>query len=73
MNSITLSKTKYIQLQRQAQAYQKFIAKFFEFVIKDPVGEVMQDFQETNLYTNEFLKDLETGLRKSSYVKKYGD
>lgn len=72
MMTITLPKTEYRRLQRQAQAYRRTAAKFFELFIKDPVEEVVEDFRQTNLYTNAFLKNLESGLRKSSYAKRYG-
>ena len=35
-----------------------------------PVGRVVADFRKTGLYDEDFLSDLETGLRKSSYAKK---
>lgn len=34
------------------------------------IKKVVADFKATNLYTKEFLTDLEDGLHKSSYVKK---
>ena len=34
-------------------------------------GEVVADFRVADLYTDEFITDLEDGLRKSSYAKKY--
>lgn len=73
MAQVTLPETEYEQLKKQAQAYRKFAAKFFELVIRDPIEEVVEDFRKTNLYTEEFLKDLESGLRKSSYLKRYGN
>lgn len=73
MVTVTLSKTEYEQLKKQAEAYRKFAAKFFELVIRDPIAEVMEDFRRTNLYTEEFLTDLEDGLRKSSYAQRYGN
>jgi len=71
MTQVTLPKIEYEQLKRQAQAYRRFAAKFFEMVIQDPIEEVVEDFRKTNLYTEEFLKDLGSGLRKSSYLKRY--
>jgi len=71
MTNITLTKTKYQQLTRQAEAYRKFTSVLFQSLIQDPVSGVVKSFRETNLYTKSFLKDLESGLRKSSYVKKY--
>ncbi|MFH1225951.1 MAG: hypothetical protein V1684_01525 [bacterium] len=35
------------------------------------INKVVADFKATNLYTKEFLTDLEDGLHKSSYAKKY--
>ncbi|MEK7102659.1 MAG: hypothetical protein AAB912_03460 [Patescibacteria group bacterium] len=72
MSTVTLPKTEYVRLQRQAQAYRKTAARFFELFLRDPIKEVVEDFQKTNLYTSAFLKDLESGLRKSSYTKRYG-
>ncbi len=72
MTTVTLPKTEYKQLKQQAEAYRKFAARFFEAVLQDPVGEVVEDFRNTNLYSKGFLKNLEKGLRRSSYAKKYG-
>lgn len=69
--TITLPKTKYIQLKKQADAYKRFTAHFFEFILQDPINKVIEDFRQTNLYTEEFLLDLEQGLRKSSFAKRH--
>ncbi|MDP3948831.1 MAG: hypothetical protein Q8Q17_02690 [bacterium] len=69
MNKITISKTEYLKLRKQAEGYQKFASRLFESVIKDPIQEVVEDFRGTSLYTEAFLKDLEDGLQKSSYGK----
>lgn len=73
MVKVTLQKTEYDRLKRQASAYRRFAEKFFELMVKDPIEEVVEDFRKTNLYTENFLKDLESGLRQSSYAKKYGN
>ena len=73
MAEITIPKTEYEILKKQATAYRKFVEKFFDTIIKDPIEEVVKDFRKTDLYTEEFLDDLESGLRKSSYAKKYGN
>lgn len=73
MNQITLQKTEYKKLKRQAEAYKKFTAKFFESIIYDPIETIIEDFKKMGLYTEEFLKDFEDGLKKSSYVKKHGN
>lgn len=69
MNKITITKQEYLKLEKQANAYRKLVSRLFESVIKDPIQEVVDDFRRTNLYTNEFLKDLDKGLRQSSYGK----
>ncbi|PIV31760.1 hypothetical protein COS33_01535 [Candidatus Wolfebacteria bacterium CG02_land_8_20_14_3_00_37_12] len=70
MNTITIPKNEYSKLRRQSDAYKKLSSRFFEFMIKDPIEEVINDFRKTNLYTKGFLADLEDGLKKSSYAKK---
>ncbi len=73
MNKVIITKTEYRQLKRQAEAYQKILAEFFDSITREPIDLVIQDFRKTDLYTEEFLKDLESGLRKSSYAKKHGN
>jgi len=36
---------------------------------KDNLANIISDFSETNLYKEDFLKDLERGLKKSSACK----
>ena len=69
--AITLPKQEYLRLKQQAQAYRSLATQLFELPLRDAVGEVVTDFRDTNLYVDEFLTDLEQGLRKSSYAKKY--
>ncbi len=72
MATITIPKRTYEQLKRHAEAYQRFAADFFEAAVRDPVGEITEDFRKTALYTEEFLHDLDVGLHKSSLAKKHG-
>jgi len=69
MAEITISKTEYQTLQKQARAFQIFAEHFFNSLIKDPVSQVVEDFRKTNLYTADFLADLEDGLLSSSWAK----
>lgn len=71
MAEVTLTKAEYERLKRQAAACRQFAIRFFETAVQDPVEEVVEDFRKTDLYTEEFLSDLEDGLRKSSYAKKH--
>ena len=41
----------------------------FENAINDSVNDIVSDFQKTNLYTNEFLKDLEDGLKNHHFLR----
>ena len=70
MDTVIIPKTEYSKLKRQSDAYKKIYSRFFEIIIKDPKEDVIKEFQKTNLYTREFLTDLEDGLKKSSYAKK---
>ncbi|MEA3463902.1 MAG: hypothetical protein U9R14_02405 [Patescibacteria group bacterium] len=69
--TITLPKTEYQRLKLQSKAYQKIMGKFFELAVKEPLWQIVDDFRKTNIYTEDFLKDLENGLKKSSYLRHY--
>lgn len=64
MATITISEKEYRSLKLQAEAYQKISGQLFASVVHSPIEEVMSDFRKTELYTDEFLQDLEDGLRK---------
>jgi hypothetical protein len=70
MSTITISKKEYAQLKSQASAYRGMAKNLFSAVINDPISEVAEDFKATGRYSRAFLKVLETGLRKSSYLKR---
>ena len=72
-DAVTLSKQEYLLLKQQAQAYRNLATQVYELPLKDPIGEVVEDFKTTKLYEDEFLADLEDGLRKSSYPKKHAN
>lgn len=69
--TVTLPRQDYLRLKQEAAAYRTMAARVFELPLRDPVGEVVADFRVADLYTDEFITDLEDGLRKSSYAKKY--
>jgi len=73
METITLPKTEYRQLKKQADAFKSFAGYFFASLLGGSVSEVVNDFRKINLYSESFLKDLEEGLADSSYFKNYGD
>lgn len=70
-DTVIISRQDYLNLKQEAEAYRSMVAKVFELPLRDPVEEVVADFQATGLYTDEFLADLEDGLHKSSYSKKH--
>lgn len=70
METVTISKKEYKKLRSQAKAYEKLAKGFFENIVKDPIDEVVKDFRKTGQYSDEFLDDLGSGLRKSTYAKK---
>lgn len=67
---IIISKPEYDLLTSRSRAYEKITAKLFEFIIQDPIDQVVDDFRKTNIYSDGFIEDLESGLRKSSYAHK---
>ena len=69
-DTMTISKTEYRRLQRQAKAYQKLMRQLFESALSGSVDAVVEDSRNTNLYTEAFLKDLKEGLQKSSYSRR---
>jgi len=68
MDTVTISKKEYNSLKQKSDAYNKLVSRFYESIVIDTVEDVIEDFKETNLYSNEFLSDLEDGLRKSNYM-----
>lgn len=66
METITIPKTEYRKLVRKAKAFEKLAENFYQNTIKEPVEAIVSDFRKTNLYSEEFLHDLEDGLKKSS-------
>ncbi len=70
MDKITISKTEYLRLKQQSAAYKRLASNFFQSMPKDSIETVVDDFRKTNLYSEEFLEDLESGLKRSSYAKK---
>ena len=70
MATVTIPKKEYVRLKRKASAYQKIVGSFFQSVVRDPIEDVVTDFRKTAIYTDEFLKDLGNGLRKSSWGKR---
>lgn len=67
MTNVIISRKELNKLVRQSRAYKKLASRLFETVVKDPISEVVEDFAQTDLYSKGFLKDMEAGLRKSSY------
>lgn len=68
--TMTISRTEYRKLQQQAKAYQKLMKQLFESALSGSADAVVDDFRNTNLYSEAFLKDLKDGLQKSSYTKR---
>ncbi len=69
IETITIPKTEYKKLIFKAKAFEKLAKNIFENVINDSIKDIVEDFKKTNLYTDEFLNDLEDGLKKSTLAK----
>lgn len=70
MDKIVISKIEYLRLKQQSAAYKKLASSFYESIPKDSIETVVNDFRKTDLYSKEFLEDLKSGLKRSSYAKK---
>jgi hypothetical protein len=70
MTTVTIPQKEYRMLKQQSVAYKKLTTQIFDAVVKDDITTVVDDFRKTELYTPEFLLDLEHGLAKSSYGSK---
>ncbi len=70
MDKIVISKIEYLRLKQQSAAYKKLASSFYESIPKDSIETVVDDFRKTDLYSEEFLEDLKSGLKRSSYAKK---
>ena len=70
METITIPKSEYKKLVSQSKAYKKLAGQIFKSALDDQISSIVEDFRKSNLYTDEFLSDLESGLRKSSLAKK---
>lgn len=66
MAEVTLQQEEYELLKRQAAAYKRLMAGFFTSMAPSSVDEIVSDFKATGLYPDEFITDLESGLRRSS-------
>lgn len=69
METITIPKSEYELLKSQAQIYRLIASDFFKTIGDDNLKNLISEFKDTDLYTDEFLLDLENGLAKSSYFK----
>ena len=68
MDKIVIAKTEYRQLRKEATAYRKLAQNIHGLLLRDSVGEVVSDFRKTEMYSEDFLSDVEQGLRKSSII-----
>ena len=74
MVTITLPKIEYLDLKKRAEAFDKMVAginpSFFFTPVEKSRKRIISDFSKTKLYSKEFLKDLEKGLKRSSFFIK---
>ena len=68
-DTVVISKSEYRKLRLQSKAYQKMAGRLYDALLDGTIKDVVEDFRNTNLYSDAFLKDLEQGLSKSSYAK----
>lgn len=68
METITIPKEEYIQLKKIADAYKQIASNVFQNINQDSIDDIIKDFKDTDLYSDEFIDDLKNGLEKSSYL-----
>ncbi len=70
MATITIPKTEYQQLLKKALRYEYLRQTMEEDIFTSPpvrdVEKILQEFKETNLYSQKFLNSLKRGLKRSS-------
>lgn len=70
METIKIDKKEYKRLLKVESAYKKIVGEVYNTKLNDSLNDVVKDFEETKLYSTEFLKDLGDGLKKSTYFNK---
>lgn len=75
MEVVTIPKKEYQRLVERALRYEylKKLIKEEEDIFSPPprnIKEIIREFKEIGIYSPEFIKDLERGLKRSSYFQK---
>ena len=74
MVTITLPKIEYLNLKKRAEAFDRMVAgvnpDLFYVPVEKSRKKIISDFSKTKLYSKEFLKSLEEGLKRSSFFAK---
>ena len=72
--SISLTKSEYTDLKSRADAYDRIISLAQREISVTPpersAKKVIAEFKKADTYSQEFLKSLEHGLRRSSFFLK---
>ena len=66
---VNIPRKEYQKLKQQARAYQQLAGVMFSSAVKNSIEDVVDDFRNTKLYSEEFLTDLKSGLKRSNYQK----
>jgi hypothetical protein len=74
MSTVTLPKIEYLNLKKRAEAFDKMVSNinpsFFFVPVEKSRKKIISDFSKTKLYSKEFLKDLQIGLKRSNFFTK---
>ena len=62
MTTVTIPKSKYQAIVRQANAYRKLASNFASQMMETPIKVVVDNFNATGKYSLAFLDDLKDGL-----------
>ncbi|MDO8552844.1 MAG: hypothetical protein Q7S01_04990 [bacterium] len=74
MNTVTITKTQYEGLKRQAEAYRQIISVASTDLFVPPptrdAKKVISAMRQTKRYSKAFLDSVERGLARSAYFRK---
>ena len=74
MVTVTMPKVEYISLKKKAESFDSMIAGINPSLLFVPLEKsrkkIISEFSKTKLYSKEFIKDIEKGMKRSSFFTK---
>lgn len=67
MEKVTIPKERFERLLLIEEAYTKLSKIVLDSYTENLIAPIIKDFEDTGLYSKEFINDLREGLSKSTY------